>query len=273
MDSRTQAASPPDSRTVTQHVEARWLKEPFVALRTYADGALFGERFGTGQPRVVALHGWGRSHVDFDAVLKGLDAISIDLPGFGVSPPPAEVWGAVEYAAALQPVLEECVDSPVLVGHSFGGRVAAVYAAQTPHNVAGLVLAGVPLLHRDDRPPSRPSLIYRLAKWAYERGLISDGRMEEEKQRRGSEDYRAAAGVMRDILVKAVNESYEDELRLIRCPVRLVWGANDSEVPVSVAERAALLVEDVALDVVEGVGHHVTLNAPDRVRRAIEELL
>ena len=104
-------------------------------------------------------------------------------------------------------------------------------------------------------------------------GLISHERLESAKQRRGSADYRAASGVMRDILVKVVNETYEDELARVSCPVRMVWGADDREVPLEVAHRAAGLLDDVGLDVVEHCGHDVPRMAPERIRSAIEELL
>jgi len=37
---------------------------------------------------MVGLHGWGRDHRDFSGVLGGYPHLLIDLPGFGVSPPP-----------------------------------------------------------------------------------------------------------------------------------------------------------------------------------------
>lgn len=244
-----------------------------MALKTYADGRLFGERFGAGPVRVVALHGWGRTRSDFDQVLDGLDAIALDLPGFGASPAPDDVLGAHGYAAVVAPVVEEIGVPVVLVGHSFGGRVAVALAADRPDLVRALVLAGVPLLHREDRPLRRPPLAYRAVRWAHRVGLVTDERLEREKRRRGSEDYRAATGVMRDILVRAVAETYEDELAAIGCPVRMVWGAADSDVPVAVAERAMALLGDASLEVVPDAGHHVQLRSPDRLRHAIESLL
>src|SRR5690606_37589751 len=101
--------------------------------------------------------------------------------------------------------------------------------------------------------------------------------MEQQKQKRGSDDYRAARGVMRDILVKVVNESYEQELEALDVPVRLLWGANDTEVPVSVAEQAEVIIRGagapVELTVLDGVGHHIPLQAPDQLRRSVDELL
>lgn len=243
-----------------------------MPLTSLADG-LFGERYGSGSVRVVALHGWGRDRRDFRLVLEGLDAVAVDLPGFGATPPPAAAADAAGYAGMVAAWLEQLSAPQVLVGHSFGGRVAVVLAATRPELVAGLVLVGVPLLHRLDRAARRPPITYRLVRLAHRAGLISDERLEREKRRRGSADYRAVTGVMRDTLVRVVNESYEDRLPDVACPVRLVWGAADSEVPAEVAHRAAALLRNVDIEVVEGCGHDLPREAPERIRTAIETLI
>ncbi len=248
-----------------------------MALRSFGDGLLFGERYGTSTPRVVALHGWGRDRHDFAPVLAGLDAIALDLPGFGASPVPDAVIGAAGYAEVVAPIVAGFGSSQVLVGHSFGGRVATVLAAQRPELVAGLVLVASPLVRLSDRPPRKPPVAFRLVRWANRVGIVSDQRLEREKKRRGSADYRAASGVMRDILVKVVNESYEQDLVRLACPVRMVWGAEDREVPPAVARRAVdLLLEvgsDAELEVVPGCGHHLGGEITYSVRAAIEGLL
>jgi pimeloyl-ACP methyl ester carboxylesterase len=101
--------------------------------------------------------------------------------------------------------------------------------------------------------------------------------MERIRRKYGSADYRAATGVMRETLVTAVHESYENELRTLQAPVHLVWGADDTEVPLQIAYRAKeLLIEtgiDVSFDVLAGVGHWVPTEAPAALREAVEQML
>lgn len=224
--------------------------------------------FGSDAPDVLALHGWGRRGSDFSSALDGLDAIAPDLPGFGASPVPDGVIGADAYADIVAKILGSFDRPPVLVGHSFGGRVAVCLAAKHPDQVGDLVLTGVPLIRLETG--RKPPAAYRAVRWLNEIGLISDDRLEREKRSRGSADYRAATGVMRDILVKVVNESYEGQLSRIQSPVHLLWGENDREVPVSVAESASALLSDVTLEVLPGVGHLVPVQAPDALRSAID---
>ena len=100
--------------------------------------AQYLERDSVKTLRVIALHGWGRTHRDFDVCLEGLNAISIDLPGFGVSPPPTHAGGAAMYADLISPLLDTCRTPIVVVGHSFGGRVAVHLAEQRPAAIGGL---------------------------------------------------------------------------------------------------------------------------------------
>lgn len=246
-------------------------------LRAYAEGTLFGVTHGDGPPRVLLLHGWGRRAADFDAVgsmlaERGVASVAIDLPGFGATPPPAAPGGRRHYAELVAPVLDE-LDAPlVLVGHSFGGPVAAVLAARDPSRVAGLVLAGAPLLRPG--PGRRPARRFRAARWLHRHGLLSESTMESSRRRHGSADYAASSGVMRQVHVASVGEEYGAELDAIAAPVRLVWGERDHEVPVSVAREALeRLGAQATLEVLPGVGHLVPTEAPDALARAAAPLV
>lgn len=240
-----------------------------MALRSFLEGAVFAEVYGDGPPNILALHGWGRRGSDFAAVLEGVSGIAPDLPGFGASPAPDEVIGADAYADIVAGMLDAFDGPPVLVGHSFGGRVAVCLAAKHPERVGPLVLTGVPLIRL--QTGRGPSAGYRFVRLLNRIGLMSDEGLEREKRRRGSDDYKAASGIMRNILVKVVNESYEGQLRRIASPVQLLWGENDTEVPLSVAEAAQALIGESSLDVLDGVGHFVPLEAPGAVRAAIDK--
>lgn len=242
-------------------------------LRTFADGRLFGSVTGAEAPRVLALHGWARSHRDFDAVVATdgqtpLPALALDLPGFGASQPPPEAWGAEAYAEAVASVLGEMGSPVVVLGHSFGGRVALHLAVAHPEVVQALVLTAVPLLH-PLRRSDRVALAYRAVRRLHRLGIVSDDAMEAARQRFGSADYRAAQGVIRQVLVRVVNETYEAQLDAVRCPVHLVWGGADTVAPLEVAERAVVRLARGDLAVHPGVGHLTPLLIPSALRAAV----
>lgn len=235
-----------------------------MALTALLGGAVLAERTGD-DPKVLALHGWARTRADWLPVLEGRAALAPDLPGFGASPPPPAAWGSREYAELLAPLLAD--GGWTVAGHSFGGRVAVHLAAGWPSLVDRVVLTGVPLLRR---PPSgKAPLAFRLAKRAHAAGLLSDARMEAERRRRGSADYRSAEGVMRDTLVRVVNEDYRDQLVGIEAPVEMVWGAGDTAAPLEMAREAQALLRKATLTVSETSGHLLD----DELRRLLRAAL
>lgn len=271
-------------------------------LQSFAGGRLFGSRSGDGSSTVVALHGWGRSHRDFDAALRSgaqgrgplaaggsgatggslpagvpLDAIALDLPGFGASPPPTEVWGPAEYARCVADVLEELEAPVVVVGHSFGGRVAVHLAATCPGRVRALVVTGSPLLRVTAAPGLPPG--YRLVRALHRVGVLGDRPMEAARERYGSTDFSAARGIMRQVLSRTVSQTDEAQLDAVACPVTLLWADDDATVPVAVAEaalarlRAGAAGDACELVVSPGAGHLLPLTAPGVLRQAIERHL
>jgi pimeloyl-ACP methyl ester carboxylesterase len=244
-----------------------------MALRTHLDGAVFAEHLAGRAPRILALHGWGRDRHDLLPALAGREVVAVDLPGFGSSPEPPEAWGSAEYADAVAELAAELGDPPSLVvGHSFGGRVGAHLAARHPELVSGIVFTGVPLLRT--APGGRSPLAYRAVRTARRLHLVSEARLEQARQRYGSADYRAAEGRMRDVFVRVVNEDYREQLRAIAAPVGFCWGADDTAAPADIARQAAPLVSNlVTVDIVDGVGHDVHRDAPDRLAAVIDAVV
>ena len=238
-------------------------------LTALADGRLLADKTGSTPPSVVALHGWARSGADFAAIVEGLDAVAPHLPGFGTADPPATAWGSADYAELVADAIRPF--APVtIVGHSFGGRVAVRLAAKYPELVTALVLTGVPLLRL--APRSKARLSFRIVRVLAKRGILPQSVLEKQRRKHGSADYNAAHGVMRDILVKVVNEDYRDDLAAITAPVRMVWGEHDSSAPTDAGRAAAELV-GASFIVVPGTEHLLEGALRDAVRKELLEVL
>ncbi|MGB0719497.1 MAG: alpha/beta fold hydrolase, partial [Bdellovibrionales bacterium] len=107
---------------------------------------------GAGDPVIVWAHGWGQSHAAFLPLAESLNTIGthvlVDLPGFGASAAPDDVWGTEDYADRMAKLISAVTDAPIIwVGHSFGCRVGLQLAAKYPDLVSKLCLvagAGLP---------------------------------------------------------------------------------------------------------------------------------
>ncbi|MBV8463874.1 MAG: alpha/beta hydrolase [Acidimicrobiales bacterium] len=244
-------------------------------LKSFAGGRLFGATWGPNPARVLVLHGWRRTHADFDPVFDQAPAtagaVGLDLFGFGATPSPPAAWGSRDYARAVADVFADpgvLGDRVVVVGHSFGGRIALLLWEFVPDRIERMVLTGVPLLDRSDRR-MQPAFGFRMVRRLHAWGLVGDARMESLRQRHGSADYRAATGVMRDVFVRVLHEDYRQAIAAIQCPVDLVWGADDTETPLEVAERALPLFSSASLTVLPGVGHLVPTEDPRDLAAAV----
>ena len=250
-------------------------------LTALDNGNLLAEKTGHSPARVVALHGWGRTGTDFAQILAGLDAVAIHLPGFGITTEPATAWGSEQYAdavaralaamASVGPSVEPSGTPVIVVGHSFGGRVAVRLAAKYPELVSGLVLTGVPLVRLVAAP--NPPVMFRLIRGLARLGIIPQRVLEEQRQKRGSADYRAARGVMRDILVRVIGEDYRDDLARVTAPVRMVWGENDTAAPADAGAHAAGLIDGATFRTVAGAGHLLEGSLEAAVRKELDILI
>ena len=101
---------------------------------TYSDIRLHYTVEGAGRP-LFLLHGWGCNGEIFNQLKPFLtqyfQVFTVDFAGFGKSEEPQSVWGVEEYTRSLEAIVrQEDIENPILIGHSFGGRVSIVYASR-----------------------------------------------------------------------------------------------------------------------------------------------
>lgn len=234
---------------------------------------------GSGSP-VVLMHGWGcnlTTLASIENVAKENHTVyNIDFPGFGSSQEPSEVWGVEEYTQLIEEFIKlENIENPILLGHSFGGRVGILYSSR--NQVKKLILvdaAGV-------KP--RRSLKYYFKVYTYKMGkrlmpLIygKDGaqkRIEEMRTKRGSSDYNNASPMMRAILSKVVNEDLKHCMPKIKAPTLLIWGENDTATPLRDAQIMEKLIPDAGLVSFPGCGHYSFLDNPIQFAAVLRSFL
>lgn len=223
---------------------------------------------GNGKP-LILMHGWGCSHSTVNSIAsvasKSHLVYNLDLPGFGNSPEPPSEWGVEDYTRLIEQMAVKLnIENPVLIGHSFGGRVGILFASRNPVNKLILVdAAGV--------KPKR-SLRYYFKVYSFKAtkllmGLIygsekAKSKIKAQRAKRGSADYASASPKMRAILSRCVNEDLRTVMPSIKAPTLLIWGENDTATPMRDARIMERLIPDAGLVSFPGCGHYSFLDNP-----------
>lgn len=212
---------------------------------------------------LIYLHGWGQNIEMMMPIAKPFcdkyNVLVIDLPGFGLSDEPKEAWDLYQYADMVNFFVKELkLDNPILIGHSFGGKISLCYALK--YKTKKLVLMGSPY----ERKISKPTFKMKVFKFLKKTPFASFA-----KKHMGSTDYRNASDMMRNVLVKHVNLDLKEEVKKIKCPTLLIWGTNDEAVDYEDALVLEKLIPDSGLVTYEGCTHYAYL---ERINQTINIL-
>lgn len=238
--------------------------------------------YGSGTA-VLILHGWGSSastwkEVQQQLAFYGYRAIALDLPGFGKSAEPSREWGLVDYTNFVRSfVAQEQIGRFVLVGHSFGGRIAIDYAARYGEGVVALVLCGAAGITRPKSiKRSIFALVARTGSVVTALPILRSVRALARKALYvllGERDYYNASPVMREVMKRVLEVSLAVLLPQISQPTLLAWGDADEATPLSHARIAHEVLSDSTLAIFEGRGHSLQREAPQDLAERIAQFL
>lgn len=236
---------------------------------------------GDGPRAVIVMHGWGCKASTVDLLARaasgtGTTVYNLDLPGFGASSEPEEVWGVEQYTALIEEFAKKNgIKKPILIGHSFGGRLAIVFASR--NEVEKLILvdaAGI-------KP--RRNLKYYFKVYSFKTGkkllplLLGKNRaakiIERWRGKAGSSDYAQASSKMRAIMSRVVNEDLTSLLPEIKAPTLLIWGEKDTATPLRDARKMERLIPDAGLVSYPEAGHYSFLDRPAQTIAVIENFI
>jgi len=223
---------------------------------------------------IVILHGWGSNLDNFEIVSNFLKnkykVYAIDLPGFGGSSIPTEALSVIDYANIIHKFLDiSNIVNPILIGHSFGGRIIITLIGYLKYNAQKIVLvnsAGI--------KPKR-SIWYYIKTYTYKflkqfkkimpnnLGVIYITKL---RSIFGSADYNKVNDVMKKTLIMAVNTDLNEYMKKINIPTLLIWGDNDDVTPISNAITMQKLIPDSGLVILKGAGHYTHLDKYDEFK-------
>lgn len=216
---------------------------------------------------VVLLHGWGQNIAMMkpvgDRLKDKFNVLIIDLPGFGESEDPDYAWSIDEYVECVRKlILALNLEKVILVGHSFGGRISLVYSSKYP--VYKLVCFASPYCSELKKLPLSSRIYKKIKKVKCLNWLATII-----KNHVGSTDYKNASDVMRNVLVKTVNQNISESAKKITAPTLLIWGTLDEAVPLYRAYELRDMIKDSAVIEYEGATHYAYLERLNQVIKVL----
>jgi 3-oxoadipate enol-lactonase len=248
---------------------------------------MFAATAGEGPP-LVFIHGLGWSHALWRRQLERLSGayrvIAADTRGHGQSDKPPGPYAIADFAQDWLALLDALdVRRCCVVGFSQGGMVAQAIAERDPGRVAALVLAGTACR---SKPEMRAIMEQRLAAAAAEgpraaagaaaASIFSPAFMARNPdfiaafvEWRQGHDQAALAAATRALY----DFDFRDALAALRCPVRVISGAEDRLAPPQAGEEIARLAPGARFSVIEGAGHMIQIEQPEAFDRALDVFL
>lgn len=222
---------------------------------------------------IIILHGWNLSGSRFAplaGVLRniGYRVFTPDLPGFGNEKAPGRPWHVVDYAEFLKVYMtKNRIHSPILLGHSFGGRVALKFSHVYPKDVHSLILTGTPGFS----PIPTKKLVFfllisKVGGMLFALPVLS---LLADRARRflyyiaGAREFIRAEGPMKQTFKHVVRDDLTGSMASVRVPCLLVWGEFDSIVPLPIARRMAEAIPNAQLKVISEEDHGVPFKKPE----------
>ena len=199
-------------------------------------------REGRGKDAVVFLHGWGSNkeimHGSFKNYLKDYEHIYIDMPGFGSSPN-SNILTTKDYANIIDIFLKEInVNPKIIVGHSFGGKVATLL---NPPNLVLLSSAGILV-------PKPFSIKLKIALFK----IFKTFGLSKFRKLFIADDAKEMNQGMYETFKNVVNEDFEENFKNYSGNALLFWGKEDSATPLWTAKKIESLIKNSKLYPLDG---------------------
>jgi len=243
---------------------------------------------GRGAP-VILLHGTGGEGARWTPQLQGLSSdfrvIALDQIGFGQSDKPMTNYHSGVFAGFLAGFMKAIgVPKASLIGQSMGAAVALSLAVEKPEMVERLVLVnggGFRMGPRTTPPDWHARQIANagtlaesreyMEKLYYDHSFVTDKLVEQNLMQRLRSAYTIES--MQNAADRGLGGVSEDEVRGIKAPTLLVWGANDKLSPPANADKLNAVIKGSRKVLIDKAGHYPFLEHPDKFNQVVREFL
>jgi pimeloyl-ACP methyl ester carboxylesterase len=251
-------------------------------------------RAGAGKP-LLLIHGLGAPQMwqrVIEPLARTFDVIAVSLPGFGESDCPPQLFSTKDYALFLNTLIGMVANSPVTIaGVSYGGQIAATFASMFPKRLINLVLIASTGLQQP-RWYARYNLVWKSIAAVMNHTVMRSTPVLDMLSRRSYHNV----GARPDDFVKKFAQPFSDRRKrdawlnalrnvlspepdfrkmiiAIHHPTLIVWGAEDTSVPVKYAHEFHRTIPNSRLEIISECGHSLPMEKPVELCEAIRNFI
>lgn len=245
------------------------------------DISLYYEKYGNGKKDILILPGWGDTRKTFNLMINNLkdkNTIYIfDYPGFGRSIFPDYDLNIYDYSNIIRSFIEkEDINNPIIIAHSFGGRIASLIAGYYKDSVNKLILIDAASI----KPRKKINIFFKTIIYKFLKKL----QLLLPKQKRslylkklinifGSTDYKSLNSNMYNTFKNIVNEDLTYSIKNINVPTLLIWGKNDKDTPLKDGIKFHKYINNSKLEIIDNAAHFPYLNYPSKINNLINDFI
>ena len=244
----------------------------------YGYGSIFYEKYGNSEKKMIILGGWGDTRKSFMNIINYFkDDYTIyifDYPGFGKSAFPDKDLSIYDYTNIIRDFMDENdIVNPVIISHSFGGRIAILLAGYYKEPIEKIIMidtAGI-----KNRKKFFVLFKEKLYKFLKNLNIFLPKKKRNKYINKllnkfGSSDYKALPGNMMKSFRNIIDENLVDYLKFIDSEVLILWGEKDTDTPLKNGILKSKLIPDSALIVLKNATHYSYLEHPILMNNIID---
>ncbi len=236
---------------------------------------------GEGSP-VILLHGW-LANLKTMAPLAGylskhFKVYSLDIIGFGESEVPDRPLNTNDFGDFLKEFIDKIkIDSPILIGHSNGGRIILNYAGRNLGKINKIILidsAGI-------KPKRKLKYYIKIYTFKILKNIFKilpkndtlNNLKNKTLSKFGSSDYKNSNEVLKKTMSIIINEDQRNLMKNIKQPTLLIWGKLDNATPIRDGKIMEKLIPNSGIVIYENAGHFSYLDELENCLIVIDEFL
>ncbi|MFC1711470.1 alpha/beta fold hydrolase [Patescibacteria group bacterium] len=226
---------------------------------------------------IVILHGWKSNLKNWEELKKKLEnkykVYLPQLPGFGNNKLTCP-YDLNDYVLWIKNYLKkEKIKKPILIGHSFGGRIVIKLAATNSNISKAILIAAAGIKPKNSTKKIIGMVLAKTGKVFFNLTIFSCLKKPAKKilyKILREKDYYEADEVLKKTMKKIINTDLTKELDKIKVPTLILWGKKDKQTPITDAYLIRSKIINSKILVWENESHALPFTKSDEVAKAVQ---